>query len=124
VDLPSPLTPIRSNARSAGNATRSRRSTAGISDRLPIRPLHGRLSGTGRRRHPGGNAAAGAIGNLRPIEIVTERWYSPELRVVVFSRRADPRFGETIYRLTNITRRARNPMLLCSRCRPITNVKT
>jgi len=47
---------------------------------------------------------AGAIGNVRPIQIVTERWYSPELHVVVFSRRADPRFGETIYRLTNITR--------------------
>jgi hypothetical protein len=47
---------------------------------------------------------AGAIGNVRPIEIVSERWYSPELRVVMFSRRADPRFGETIYRLTNITR--------------------
>jgi hypothetical protein len=47
---------------------------------------------------------AGAIGNVRPIQIVSERWYSPELHVVVFSRRADPRFGETIYRLTNITR--------------------
>jgi hypothetical protein len=47
---------------------------------------------------------AGAIGNVRPIEIVGERWYSPDLRVVVFSRRADPRFGETIYRLTSITR--------------------
>jgi hypothetical protein len=47
---------------------------------------------------------AGTIGNLRPIEIVSERWYSPELRVVVYSRRTDPRFGETIYRLTNITR--------------------
>jgi hypothetical protein len=46
----------------------------------------------------------GAIGNLRAIEVVSERWYSPELRVVVFSRRTDPRFGETIYRLTNITR--------------------
>ena len=47
---------------------------------------------------------AGAIGNVRPIEIISERWYSTELRVVVFSRRADPRFGEKIYRLTNITR--------------------
>jgi hypothetical protein len=47
---------------------------------------------------------AGAIGNLQPIEILSERWYSPELRVVVYSRRADPRFGETIYRLTNIIR--------------------
>jgi hypothetical protein len=47
---------------------------------------------------------AGSIGNVRPIEIVSDRWYSPELRVVLFSRRADPRFGETIYRLTHITR--------------------
>ncbi len=47
---------------------------------------------------------AGAIGNVRPIEVVSERWYSPELGVVVFSRRADPRFGETVYRLTNIIR--------------------
>jgi hypothetical protein len=54
---------------------------------------------------------AGAIGNVRPIEIVSERWYSAELRVVVFSRRADPRFGETIYRLTNITRAEPNASL-------------
>jgi hypothetical protein len=47
---------------------------------------------------------AATIGSVQPIEIVSERWYSPELRVVVFSRRFDPRFGETIYRLTNITR--------------------
>jgi hypothetical protein len=55
--------------------------------------------------------AAGAIGNVRPIETVTERWYSPELRVVVLSRRADPRFGETIYRLTNIVRGEPDPAL-------------
>ena len=47
---------------------------------------------------------AGAIGNQAPIEIVNERWYSPELQTVVYSRRADPRFGETTYRLTNIIR--------------------
>jgi hypothetical protein len=47
---------------------------------------------------------AGAIGNQAPIEIVSERWFSPELQTVVFSRRSDPRFGETTYRLTNIVR--------------------
>lgn len=47
---------------------------------------------------------AGEIGNERPIEIVTEKWYSPELQTVVYSRHSDPRFGETIYRLTNINR--------------------
>ncbi len=47
---------------------------------------------------------AGEIGNEQPINIVSERWYSPELQVVVMTRRSDPRSGETIYRLTNINR--------------------
>jgi TonB family protein len=47
---------------------------------------------------------AGKIGNERPIEIVFERWYSPELQTVIMTRHNDPRFGETIYRLTNISR--------------------
>jgi len=47
---------------------------------------------------------AGTIGNALPIEVVNERWLSPELRVVVMTRRFDPRFGETVYRLTNIVR--------------------
>jgi hypothetical protein len=48
--------------------------------------------------------AAGAIGNERPIEIISERWYSPELKTVVQSSHSDPRFGETTFRMTNITR--------------------
>jgi hypothetical protein len=47
---------------------------------------------------------AGEIGNERPIEIVSERWYSPELQMVVMSKHSDPRSGETTYRLTNINR--------------------
>ncbi|HEX8160250.1 MAG TPA: energy transducer TonB [Pyrinomonadaceae bacterium] len=47
---------------------------------------------------------AGAIGNDRAIQIVSERWYSPELQTVVMTKHSDPRFGETTYRLTNITR--------------------
>jgi hypothetical protein len=47
---------------------------------------------------------AGEIGNERPIEIVSERWYSPELQLVVMSRQSDPRTGETTYKLTNINR--------------------
>lgn len=47
---------------------------------------------------------AGAIGNERPIQIVSERWFSAELQTVVMSRHSDPRFGETSYRLTNINR--------------------
>jgi TonB family protein len=47
---------------------------------------------------------AGAIGNERAIQIVSERWYSQELQTVVMTKHSDPRFGETTYRLTNISR--------------------
>ncbi len=47
---------------------------------------------------------AGELGNEQPIQIVSERWYSPELQVVVMTRHSDPRTGETTYRLTNIAR--------------------
>jgi hypothetical protein len=47
---------------------------------------------------------AGEIGNERAIQIVSERWYSPELQLVVMTRHSDPRFGETTYKLTNINR--------------------
>jgi hypothetical protein len=46
---------------------------------------------------------AGQIGNERPINIVSERWFSPDLKVLVMSRQSDPRFGETTYRLTGIS---------------------
>jgi hypothetical protein len=47
---------------------------------------------------------AGAIGNEATIQIVTERWYSPELQMNVLTRRSDPRTGETVTRLTNVSR--------------------
>ena len=47
---------------------------------------------------------AGAIGNDKAISIVSERWLSPELQVVLMSTHRDPRFGETTYRLTGIAR--------------------
>lgn len=47
---------------------------------------------------------AGRVGNDRPLEIVSERWYSPELQVVVLSKHKDPFAGENVYRLTNISR--------------------
>jgi hypothetical protein len=47
---------------------------------------------------------AGQIGNDKPLQIVFERWYSPDLQVVVKSTRTDPRFGTTTYTLTNIQR--------------------
>jgi hypothetical protein len=54
---------------------------------------------------------AGQIGNEQPIRIVSERWYAPSLKVIVESRRSDPRFGETSYRLTKIVRAEPAPSL-------------
>jgi hypothetical protein len=48
--------------------------------------------------------AAGEIGNDKPISIVSERWYSPDLQIVLMSKRSDPRFGDATYTLTNIER--------------------
>ena len=46
----------------------------------------------------------GRIGNDRPIEITDERWESPELRMLIYSRNSDPRTGVVEYKLTNINR--------------------
>ena len=54
---------------------------------------------------------AGEIGNERPIEVISERWYSPQLQTVVMTKHSDPRFGETVYRLTNISRTEPDPSL-------------
>ena len=45
---------------------------------------------------------AGQIGNDKPIQVFTEKWFSPELQVVVYSRHVDPIAGEHIFRLVNI----------------------
>ncbi len=45
---------------------------------------------------------AGAIGNANAIVITNERWYSPDLQMVVMSKRSDPFVGETTFQLTNI----------------------
>ncbi len=53
----------------------------------------------------------GQIGNEQPLSIVSERWFSPALKVLVMSRQSDPRFGDTTYRLTNINRSEPSPAL-------------
>ena len=47
---------------------------------------------------------AGQIGNAKPIVVVTERWYSPDLQMVVMTKHTDPRMGETTFQMTNIQR--------------------
>jgi hypothetical protein len=46
---------------------------------------------------------AGEIGNVQPIEIVSEQWFSDDLKVLVMTRHADPRTGVTTYKLINVS---------------------
>ena len=45
---------------------------------------------------------AGAVGNDKPISIVTETWFSEAIGAVVESISDDPRYGKTTYQLTNL----------------------
>jgi hypothetical protein len=47
---------------------------------------------------------AGQIGNEKPIQVVSERWYSQDLQMVLKSTRNDPRFGTTTYTVSSIQR--------------------
>lgn len=47
---------------------------------------------------------AGEMGNERPIEVVTERWVSTALQIDILRKHNDPRFGETTYKVTNLSR--------------------
>jgi hypothetical protein len=55
--------------------------------------------------------AAGAIGNEQAITVTSEEWFSPDLKVLVMTKHADPRTGDTTYRLTGITRSEPDPSL-------------
>lgn len=47
---------------------------------------------------------AGQIGNALPIQIVSENWYSPDLQLTVLAKRSDPRSGESVFQLNNLSR--------------------
>ncbi len=57
---------------------------------------------TGTRRTV--SIPAGKIGNDRPINSVFESWVSDELKTTIYSKRTDPRFGDSSNRTTNVRR--------------------
>ena len=54
---------------------------------------------------------AGQAGNEKAIDIVTETWYSQELQTVVMSKTTDPRTGESLFKLNNVSRAEPDPAL-------------
>jgi hypothetical protein len=81
--------------------TRRATGTAGNKESLGTQTMEG-VNAEGSRTTS--TIEAGAVGNDRPIQVVSERWYSPDLQTAVMTRRNDPRTGEEIFRLTNIHR--------------------
>lgn len=53
----------------------------------------------------------GAQGNDRPLVNTSETWFSPELKMTVLSKFNDARNGETVTKLTNISRAEPDPAL-------------
>ncbi len=45
---------------------------------------------------------AGELGNERPIEVVTETWFSEQIKAPVLTRHSDPRTGDSVTKLTNL----------------------
>lgn len=54
---------------------------------------------------------AGQIGNDRALTVVKEEWYSPDLQMVIQSKRSDPFLGDATYTISNIQRTAPNANL-------------
>ncbi len=74
---------------------------AGKSEPLGSQTIEG-VNTTGTRMTS--TIEAGAIGNDRPIQIVSESWYSSELQTMVKSTHNDPRMGQETFELMNISR--------------------
>jgi hypothetical protein len=55
--------------------------------------------------------APGQEGNEKEIDVVTETWHSADLQMVVQSKTSDPRFGDTTYQLTGLSRAEPDPAL-------------
>lgn len=54
---------------------------------------------------------AGAIGNDQPIQTVSERWFSPDLQIVLKATNTDPRIGQTTQTVNNLSRSEPDPSL-------------
>jgi len=54
---------------------------------------------------------AGKMGNEQPINIVSERWYSPDLQVTVMTKHSDPWAGQLTTQFSNISTAEPDPSL-------------
>jgi hypothetical protein len=91
-----------------GHARRAGSTTAAKTEDLGTQVIQG-VTVTGKRVTRA--IAPGQEGNEKEIDIVTETWYSADLQAVVQSKTSDPRFGETTYQLSGLSRAEPDPAL-------------
>lgn len=79
-----------------------------VRETLPMQTING-VQATGTRVTR--TIPAGQIGNSQPIQVITETWHSPDLKVPVMTKRIDPVHGNVTTQLMNITRSEPDPSL-------------
>jgi hypothetical protein len=77
-------------------------------EKLPPQTIEGVLAEGVRRTT---TIPTGAQGNDRPFNIVSETWTAPDLKLMVLSKNDDPRSGESVTKLMNISRNEPDPTL-------------
>jgi hypothetical protein len=56
-------------------------------------------------------AAHSKLGNEQPLQVITERWYSPDLSIDIQTQTTDPSHGSTTMTVSNINRSEPDPSL-------------
>jgi len=79
-----------------------------LREKLGVQPVNG-VSARGERLTI--TIPKGDIGNDRELKVVTERWNSEDLQMLVKSVNSDPRYGDTTYELKGISQAAPNASL-------------
>ena len=88
---------------------RARKVSAPVQDRRSRNAIHGRPKRPWKANHH--DLSSRSIGNDREIANVTEIWSNTELGLMILQDRSDPRAGETVTKLENISRTQPDPTL-------------
>ena len=101
-------TAVFSGSPATGFSTAKVAAEAGATEDLGVQLING-IAAKGTRTTL--TIPVGQIGNDREIKVVSERWYSEDLQMLVKSSNKDPRFGETYYELSNVLQGTQDPAL-------------
>lgn len=105
--VPPPATAINGSVLSIGGRTMGPRVPPTV-ENLGTQVMEGVLA-EGQRQTM--TIPAGSQGNDREIHVITETWMSPDLKMAVYRKTSDPRTGDNIMRLSNISRNDPDPQL-------------